>query len=200
MKIKPDQLDALKELINIGVGQAAAMLNEMIEYHIRLQVPWIKLLSRENLKEELSKHITEEKLSAVQLEFKNSLVGNAQLVFPFESALTLVSVLTEEQPQSPDLDLFKIGTLTEVGNIVLNGVMGSIFNMLEKTVSYSVPIYIEDSFIHLLSVDEKISPTTVLLGQARFHVKELEIQGDIILFFKLGSFDKLLSILEDLSS
>ncbi|MDJ0718028.1 MAG: hypothetical protein QNJ54_28030 [Prochloraceae cyanobacterium] len=198
MKITADRLDALTEVINIGVGQAAAMLNEMIEYPIRLQVPWIGIISRENLQQELGKRLGEEKLAAVQLEFDNSLVGNAQLVFPKESAVTLVSVLTGEEPQSPDLDLFKIGTLTEVGNIVLNGVMGSISNMLQKSMSYSVPTYIEDKFIYLLPVEEERSQTTVLLGETRFTVEELQLQGDIILFFNLGSFDILLSCLDDL--
>ncbi|MDJ0717108.1 MAG: chemotaxis protein CheC [Prochloraceae cyanobacterium] len=196
MKITPDRLDALTELINIGVGQAAAMLNEMIEYHIRLQVPWVAILSREDLQEQLSKRLGEEKLSAVQLEFSNSLVGNAQLVFPKDSAVTLISVLTGEEPQSPDLDLFRIGTLTEVGNIVLNGVMGSMGNMLSNPMSYSVPTYIEDKLIFLLPFGDR-SKTTVLLGETRFTVEELQVQGDIILFFNLGSFDILLSKLED---
>ena len=198
MKITADQLDALIELINIGAGQAAAMLNEMIQYPIRLQVPWVALLSKDNLEEELRKRLGEEKLSTVQLEFSQSLVGHAQLVFPKESAVNLVSVLTGEEPESPDLDLFKIGTLTEVGNIVLNGVMGSISNMLKKKMSYSVPTYMEDKFIYLLPIQEERSKTAVLLGETRFTVEELQLQGDIILFFSLGSFDVLMNSLDNL--
>ncbi|MDP8932928.1 MAG: chemotaxis protein CheC, partial [Cyanobacteriota bacterium] len=37
MKLSTRQLDALQELVNIGIGQAAGVLNDMIESPIRLQ-------------------------------------------------------------------------------------------------------------------------------------------------------------------
>lgn len=197
MKLTDYQIDALTELINIGVGQAAGMLNEMIEFRIRLQVPWLKLLSLLELQQELSDRLGRDLLSSVQLEFDNSFAGTAQLVFPTESAATLVALLTGEEPESPDLDELKIGTLTEVGNIVLNGVMGSISNVLEKAMHYAVPSYIEEDIVHLMPLKESNLNTTVLLAQARFNVEELQVKGDIILFFKVGSFDALLAAIDE---
>uniref|UniRef100_A0ACD5GZE0 Uncharacterized protein n=1 Tax=Desertifilum tharense IPPAS B-1220 TaxID=1781255 RepID=A0ACD5GZE0_9CYAN len=51
------------------------------------------------------------------------------MIFPTESASTLVSLLTGEKPGTPDLEAVKIGTLLEVGNIVLNGVVGTVSNL-----------------------------------------------------------------------
>ncbi len=42
-----------------------------------------------------------------------------------------------------DMDALRAGTFCEVGNIVLNGVMGSISNMLNFDFDYSVPEYLE---------------------------------------------------------
>ncbi|MBT9317360.1 chemotaxis protein CheC [Leptothoe spongobia] len=202
-QLTTDQLDALKELVNVGVGKSAGMLNEMIEFRIRLQVPNIKLLTMSELQTELGARLGEDQLASVQLAFSGSFAGTAQLVFPTESAATLVAVLTGEEPGSPDLDALKIGTLTEVGNIVINGVMGSISNMLTQPLHYEVPayievpVYIEEDINNLVSNKKTQQNMDILLAQARFNVEELQVQGDIILFFGVGSFETLLTAIED---
>ncbi|MEM9904449.1 MAG: chemotaxis protein CheC [Cyanobacteria bacterium P01_D01_bin.44] len=196
MQLTADQLDALKELINVGVGKSAGMLNEMIEFRIRLQVPIIKLLTLSELQAELQNRLGKDQLASVQLDFSGSFAGTAQLVFPTESAATLVAVLTGEEQGSPDLDALKIGTLTEVGNIVINGVMGSISNMLTQPLHYEVPAYIEEDINRLVSNKKPHQNTDILLAQARFNVEELQVQGDIILFFEVGSFEALLAAIE----
>ena len=196
MKLTTDQLDALKELINIGVGQAAGMLNEMIDYHIQLQIPQIQLLSPLQLQKSLKERLGADSLSTVQLCFSGSFAGCAQLVFPTESAANLVSILTGENLESPDLDSLKIGTLSEVGNIVINGVMGSIGNVLDRVLNYAVPCYAEEPVEQLLPIQNSENNAAVLLAQARFHIEELPVQGDIILYFEVGSFEALLEAIE----
>ena len=196
MKLTTDQLDALKELVNIGVGQAAGMLNEMIEFRIQLHIPVIKFLSPQLLQQELVERLGAEQISAVQLDFSGSFQGTAELFFPTESAATLVAILTGEEVGSADLDSLKIGTLTEVGNIVINGVMGSISNVLEQPLRYALPSYTEDKIDHLVLLKKLDEDTTILLAQARFEIEELQIQGDIVLFFNVGSFQALLSAIE----
>ncbi|MDJ0536310.1 MAG: chemotaxis protein CheC [Xenococcaceae cyanobacterium MO_207.B15] len=202
MKLTANQLDALTELINIGVGQAAAMLNEMIEFRIQLQVPWLKLLSSSDLQQQLQERLGKDPLSSVQLEFSGSFRGNAQLVFPTDSAATLVEVLTGEESPSPSLDELKIGTLTEVVNIVINGVMGSISNILTQPIHYDVPNYIEEDIEHLLPCENNKSDEKgeFLLAQSRFDIQELKVEGDIILFFHMESFHALLAAINNVES
>ncbi len=196
MQLTINQLDVLKELVNVGIGQAAGMLNEMIEFRIRLQVPAISLLSLSETQQELGKRLGLEELSAVKLDFSGSFSGTAQLIFPTESAATLVALLTGEELTSPDLDSLKIGTLTEVGNIAINGVMGSISNMLEQPLQYDVPAYLEEDVQHLIPLAGNDFNVNVLLVQAQFDVEELQVQGDIVLFFGVGSFDTLLDAID----
>jgi chemotaxis protein CheC len=198
MNLTVDQLDTLQELVNIGVGRAASVLNEMIECHINLQVPFIQVFSPGQMKVELENRLGVSLVSAVRLGFSGSFSGLAQLVFPTDSASKLVAVLTNEGVGTPDLDAVKIGTLTEVGNIVINGVMGSMSNLLKQHLNYSLPIYLEDTVEHLLTSKYLEFNTTILLAQARFTIEQLQISGDIILIFKVGSFDALLTALKDL--
>lgn len=196
MQLTTDQLDALKELINIGIGQAAGMLGEMIEFPIQLQIPEIELLSPLELQNQLKERLGTKPLAAVQMGFSGSFTGSAQLIFPTDSAATLVSILTGEDANSPDLDFLKISTLNEVGNIVVNGVMGAIGNVLDRRLDYALPSYLEEDVEHLLPVEQAQKDTAVLLVRARFNVEELQVKGDIVLFFDVGSFEALLQAIE----
>ncbi|MFP5259477.1 MAG: chemotaxis protein CheC, partial [Acidobacteriota bacterium] len=49
MSLSSLQLDILQELINIGVGRAAGMLNQMVNTHIQLQVPVLRVLTPKQL-------------------------------------------------------------------------------------------------------------------------------------------------------
>jgi chemotaxis protein CheC len=195
--ITEEQLDALQEFINIGVGRAAGMLNQMVDSSILLNVPVLKVFNGEALKQEVLKRFNNHALSVVRLSFSGNFSGSAELVFPTESASTLVSILTGEDRDSPDLDAVKIGTLTEVGNIVINGVLGSISNLLKQQMNYTLPVYFEDTIERLLSSNYSFDLDTIfLLAQTKFEIKQLEIMGDIILIFEMPSFDVLLDCID----
>jgi chemotaxis protein CheC len=195
-QLTEERLDALQELINIGVGRAASILNEMVDSRIILQVPFVKVLSLAQLQQELAKLFNHGQFSSVRLSFTGFFSGTAELIFPTESASTLVSVLTGEELDSPDLDAVKIGTLSEIGNIVINGVMGSISNVLKRHMNYGLPMYVEDSIDKLLLLNDYSDRTVFLVAQARFEIEQLELIGDIVLIFETSSFGVLLDAID----
>ncbi len=190
-----EHLDILKELINIGVGRAAGALSEMVNCKVGLQVPFIKLFTPQQLRQEMEE-FARSRISVVKLGFVGPFSGTAALVFPFEGASKLVAVLTEEEPGTHDLDSVRVETLSEVGNIVVNGVMGSIGNVLNKRIVYSLPQYAEDSVNNLLLSESMTDGTAILLARTHFIIQQLRIEGDIILLFSAGSFDALLSAID----
>ncbi|MCU0534511.1 MAG: hypothetical protein MUD14_11525 [Hydrococcus sp. Prado102] len=205
-QLTEEQIDALQELINIGVGRAAGILNEMLDSRILLQIPLVKVLNLSQLQQELVEKFADGQLAAVQLGFTGSFSGTAELVFPTESASKLVALLTGEEPGTPDLDSVRIGTLSEIGNIVINGVMGSISNVLKQQMNYTLPFYAEDSIKNLLQLDDyrdretkpEVDRTVFILAQARFTIEQLELIGDIILIFETISFDVLIEAIDRL--
>ncbi len=196
MKLSPDHVDTLTEIINIGVGQAGNILNEMLGSHVTLQVPIVHVLDRDELAGYLAK-FNSDKLVSVQMPFSGSVSGIASLVFPPDSASNLVSLLSGERIGSLDMDALRAETLNEVGNIVLNGVMGSISNMVETHITYSIPKYSETSASGLLSRRQDFS-LTIIIAEALFSVEEHDISGDILLLFEMNSLDTLLSIIDDM--
>lgn len=195
MQLQPRQIDSLKEMVNIGVGHAAGVLNAMLHSHVTLHVPEVEVLTGGELAHKV-RLLGNETLSSVRLGFKGPFSGNASLVFPSESAVKLVSMLTGDETGAYDLDAIRVGTLTEVGNIVLNGVMGAIGNELKLQIFYSVPMYMENPFEVLLSARDTRVDSTVVWVQTRFSVEAQFIAGDIILVFEVGSLDLLLAAVD----
>lgn len=181
--------DALKDIINIGVSEAAGMLNDLLNHHIILELPQVDIINSRELNQEFG-DLGGIDVSAVRLQFKGTLRGVSSLVFPPDSASKLADLLLGEECFSDDLDEIKIGTLSEVGNIVLNSVMGSFSNTFDTPLQYSIPAYYEGSMNTMLQLDSE-QDTPVISAKTRFAVESHEIAGEILLFFEIGSFDML---------
>jgi chemotaxis protein CheC len=191
MHLLPSQIDSLKEMVNIGVGHAAGVLNAMLNSRVQLHVPIVELMNYEELDAKIQS-LGRGHLSSVRLGFKGPFSGNASIVFPSDGAIKLVSILTGVEADSSEMNELRVGTLTEVGNIVLNGVMGAIGNELKLHVFYSLPIYLENPFEVLLSSEQAQSNANVVWVQTSFNIESESIVGDIILVFDVGSLDLLL--------
>ncbi len=194
--IKPQHFDILQELINIGVGKAAFMLNKMVKIHIELQVPQIHFYKLADLMENDDfQRISG--MSGVILDFKGAFSGTSALLFPPESASSLVSIIVGQQKMQVDMDSMRIGTLQEVGNIVLNGVMGSIANILQEPLEYSTLDYCEGAMKCILPKHD-LSDSTILMARTHFTLEKQSICGDILIIFRIGSFNSLIEAVDRL--
>lgn len=197
MYISPEQHDALQELLNIGVGRAAGSLNQMLEKPIRLHIPFLQLGKMEELSQEVQK-MKNTTLSSVQLPFKGTFSGASCLLFPTESAKALVIALTGESEDPDTMDSLREATLTEIGNIVLNGIMGSLANILNHQIIYSVPFYQETSIQALLQPTPSDSSEIILWAQTQFTIEEYDLTGDIMLMFGIPDLGLLVNAVSEI--
>ncbi len=195
MLLTDEQLDAFRELLNIGIGQAANLLSEMVQSHVKLTVPELNIDYVSELHYNFDS--SDEDHSSVKLSFTGSFSGLTEIVFPAQSAKNLVSFLTGEKIDSPNLDSLRAETLNEIANMLLNSVMGVISNLLRTHFKYEIPTYSEDSIKNLLDLDSQ-GENVVLLGHTHFEIENKQIQGDIILILELIAFNELKSQLNKL--
>lgn len=192
--LSEDLQDALKEIINIGVGKAAGTMNELLGHHIILEIPQVAIIHPEKLGiETTADH--HETVSLVTLEFSGQFSGITTLLFTPDSASKLVDLLVGEETAHDELDAIKTGTLTEVGNILLNAVMGSIGNILKSRISYSLPSYREGTVADIL-LPLVGRESAVLEVTTRFTVQERQIVGEFLLMFEVGSFERFIEALD----
>lgn len=192
--ISDDLMDALREIINIGVGKAAGTLNELLAHHISLEVPQIIIIHPNDLDAHIANQ-SEETVSLVSLQFSGTFSGLSTLLFTSDSASKLVDLLIGEEIPGDELDAIKTGTLTEVGNILLNAVMGSIGNILDSRLSYAIPAYQEGSLKAIL-LPMLQHESAALEVTTRFTVQSSHITGEFLLLFEVGSFDSFVETLE----
>ena len=139
------QKDAIRELINIAVGRAAGMLNTLIDKHLTLFVPESKLVKPSEIDIE-NHYLREETLACVSMNFKNAISGNCKMIFPWSDAEKLVNLFTNDNLISDNFEEVRAAVLSEVGNIVLNSLMGTISNLVNSSFIYQVPNYTEGHF------------------------------------------------------
>ncbi len=183
-------LEPLSEIIGIGIGKAGEVLNAMLDSHVKLSAPSLALATPANLEEQLFSR-SGEKLSAVEMSYSGDFDGSAQLVFASVDAGKLVDSITEDL-QLPDLDLDSIraGTLCEIGNIVINGLLGSIVNVLHCELEYTVPLYTEGSLDEILR-KVRAEVELIIVVRARFEIENFSIEGDVLIFLSLSTFARL---------
>lgn len=181
-------IDKLQHLVTLGSDKVSESLTDLTGCSIQFQPSAIETMTAQSLQQLLQGHFGYEPICSTQLPFTGGLNGTAQLFFPQVSALSLTAMLTEENPGSPDFDTLKQEALTEVGNIVLNSVMGAMSNALAQSLTFSVPVYQEAPVADLTQSLASDFSAVILLAQTHFKIKELKVSGDIILFFKMQLF------------
>lgn len=195
MELTESQRDVLTEVFNVGVGRAANSLSELVTKQVNLQVPEISIVEPEEIPEKL-KAISDKALSMVEQKFTCSFSGKAALIFPADDASKLVAVLSGEEIGSPDLDSVKEGTITEVGNIIINGLLGSISNFLEETMDFTLPLYQEVHVQEVKADDTQEDHQITIMCKTKFEVQDLQIEGHFMMYVNVRAIDKLLALID----
>ncbi|NCC49766.1 MAG: chemotaxis protein CheC [Spartobacteria bacterium] len=182
------EMDTLMEMVNIGVGEAAGVLSDMVSARVRLNVPMIHVLDYSAIRAKLPQ-LADEQISSVHLGYSGALDGTAILAFPSDSALALIRLLTGDPEDTRDMDVLRSSTLLEIGNVLLNSVMGTLGNLLEAPLTFIFPEYIECDLDDLVKPDQ--TGGRYVIADTHFMVESREIEGNIILVFEISSFETL---------
>jgi chemotaxis protein CheC len=195
MELFENHFDALKEVLNIGVGKAANILNSMLNSHILLNIPEVEIMQNNKMKYLAGT----DKMAIVDLPFQGKLNGVSKLVFPYESSRKLVHILTEFDDKSydSDFDAVSSGTLSEIGNIILNSIMGMFSNIFDLSLHYTLTSFHEETFDEIFKyLDGK--DNKIIVAHISFTIETLDIKGEIILIFETGSFDNLITMINEI--
>ncbi|MFY0627221.1 MAG: hypothetical protein JXR07_13055 [Reichenbachiella sp.] len=189
------QKDAITEIVNIGVGKGSATLSQMLNEEIILNVPYANVISFDKVLLEFEDlHVKQ--VHAVEMQFRGEYQGLANVILSTDSASHLAAVLTGLSTDSPDLIQMKDGVITEVGNIILNAVMGSFGNILAVPFEYNIPQSFEGDISDLYHHLDQEKYSQVLICRTNFTIKDRNIEGEILIMYEIGSFNKLKDLLD----
>ena len=125
--LKAIQLDALREVANIGAGHAATALSQMIGGTIMISVPTINISRLEDVPPKVSG--PEEPVAAVLMHMLGDLTGRTMLVFPRQTAVRLTELMMH-RPVNDDgeaeLSEMAQSAIKEAGNILSSAYMNAL--------------------------------------------------------------------------
>ena len=127
--LKPNQLDALREVANIGAGHAATALSQMTGCTIMISVPTINIAKLEDVPPQVSG--PEEPVAAVLMHMLGDLTGRTLLVFPKPTAIRLSELmLRRPHGSSKDLGELEQSAIKEAGNILSGAYMNALSDFM----------------------------------------------------------------------
>jgi chemotaxis protein CheC len=127
------QLDALKEVSNIGAGNAATALSMMIGRKVDMTVPAVNIVRLEDIVEENG----ECEVAGTVVRVLGDIAGNILLVFEKQTAENVIEKLVGSK-QSPESEMGS-SVLCEIANIISASYMNSISQLTNLAIAPSVP-------------------------------------------------------------
>lgn len=189
------ELDALTELVNLGVSRAASNLSEMVTEQVHLSVPSVLMIGRERAIEILNKS-EPSKLVAVHQIFEGEVSGRALVIFPEAKSLELVRAVTSAELSLEDIIELEHEALAETGNVILNSCLATIANQLDRTLKISLPDILRGDGRRLFNLPPPPhAGDVVMFVYINFAVQRRDIQGYIALLMDVSSLTALKGLL-----
>lgn len=189
--------DALAEIANMGVSRAAASLRQMVGEQVLLSVPSVKIVSREAASK-LVERGNARTFVGVQQSFEGPFAGRAVLIFPEGQSLELVRSIVGDEHSLEDVIDLEHEALAETGNVILNGCLATIANVLRRTMRVSLPSVIRGDGDAFFEVDASTGEENlVLFLYIDFNIKSRNIHGFIALIMDLPSIASLKELVRE---
>ena len=101
--------------------------------------------------------------------------------------------ITGEEFEKQELNVMMEETLKEVGNICINGVMGSIGNILQERVTYTPPQYEKGTVLSFFKKSPTEGQMLVIIVNTRYRVSQIDVDGYIMMLLEFSSLKKILA-------
>ena len=193
------QYDVLKELGNIGAGNATTALSKLINAKIDMRVPKVNLLGFSELAKAMGRE--EEIMVGILLLLEGDVDGMMMFLLDVASARALVNSLMgkaeEEANDDINFDEMEFSALREIGNIITGSYLSALSDMTRLTIVSSVPslqIDMAEAILSIPAIEFSKIGDKVLLIQTQFD-DDSQISGYFVLVPELESYDKILSSL-----
>jgi chemotaxis protein CheC len=190
------ELDALTELVNLGVSRAANSLRELVGEQVFLTVPSLAILSRQEAAV-IIRQGNADPLIAVRQAFQGEFSGCALLIFPEPNSLELVRAVTSGDLSLEDIVELEQEALAEIGNVILNGCMATIANLLQRSLTMSLPEIIRGSGLNFFDLSPSGADDGVLFVRINFSLKGREISGYVAIVMDFLSLAALRALVAD---
>ncbi|WKV09110.1 chemotaxis protein CheC [Thermoanaerobacterium sp. CMT5567-10] len=194
-KLNETCIDILKELGNIGSGNAITALASIIGKKIDMKIPSVKLMDFNEVQNIFG--LADAIIVGIYFDLEGSVKGNILFSLDIESASYLIEYLMGVNVGEVFSDIEK-SALQEIGNIMAGSYVSSLSTLTNLDMKISPPAISIDMAGAILSVPAiKFSELSdkILFIETEFFEGSKLIKGDFFLIPDIESFDKILNAL-----
>lgn len=194
-QMSQEYFDILKELGNIGAGNATTALAQMLQCKVDMSVPQVNLLEFKELGAVMGGE--EQIMAGIYLGVEGDITGSIMFLLEKNSAKHLVAKLMGMASEGEDFSEMEFSALKEVGNIITGAYLNSLSTLTNLVIYPSIPDLTVDMAGAILSVpaiEFGALGDRILLIQTQFF-DEVAIDGYFILIPDLDSYGRILSAL-----
>lgn len=189
--------DVLKEIGNIGAGNATTALSMLINNKIDMTVPKVELLDFRELPNIIGG--AENVVVSILLTLEGEIDGMMMFIMERPAAHMLVNLLCgKDSTNVGEFDEMELSALKEVGNIISGAYLSSLSALTNLLITSSVPYMSIDMAGAILSVPAiefgKVGDKALLI-ETEFGEDKKFVNGYFILIPSMNSYDKILSSL-----
>lgn len=187
------EIDGLKEVINIGGGNAATSISRLVDRRIDMRVPDVEILSYDEMYEQVMED--SEEVYAVISQILGDVRGVFLFVLTDETARRMTEFMIGEENASVEVTN---SAVMEMTNIVSNSFLNAIGTLLEQQLVSSLPIMQHDYFGAVISstymaLDQY--DDQVLIIRNEFFYDEERLDASLFFIPEMGVTKKILTAL-----
>jgi len=190
------QQDALKEVGNIGAGNAATAFSKVLDRKVEIEVPSIEIIPLEDVSTITGSE--EDHVAGILFKVTGEAPGTILFIFPSSTIKYLVEVVMDKKIEAEEIGEMEESLLKELGNILSGSYLKSIGDMTDLNMTQSVPGFSFDMAGAILSstmISASSTGENVLLIETEFMDGERKIEG---YFFFIPQVESLSTILNSL--
>ena len=195
-QVTENYYDVLRELRNIGAGNAITALSQMLQCKVDMQVPQVRLLEFSEVGEMIGGE--EQIMAGVFLGVKGDITGSMMFMVEEESARHLIAKMTMGMlPPGSEFEEMGLSAMKELGNIITGAYLNSLSTMTNLSISPTPPALTVDMAGAILSVPAiqfGVYGDKILLIQSQFN-DDVQLDGYFIMIPDLESYAKILTAL-----
>lgn len=175
MDLDQSKKDILKEVANIGAGNAATAFSGMIGQEINMTVPKVELIDIQDLPAITGDE--EEYIACIMINFSGEISGKILLVVDMENVERMLKLIfsTDELPEKS----MQHSALNELGNILSGAYLKAINDFTDLDLDQSVPAMAYDMAGAVLSssvIDYSQTEDFILLLETEFIAGEEKLE------------------------
>jgi chemotaxis protein CheC len=200
--LSEDQRDALQEIANLAMGQAATRLARLLDAFIELSVPRVKLVAVSEAANALREMTgIDDTVSAVRQGFRSDIKGEALVICRSDGVEQLCSLVNDPYARSSYESVSQTELMFDVANLLTGACVSSILDQLGRTPVFSAPGLLGDA----MTLDEVFQPGVLqwevaLLVEVNFALEDQSFRAHLVMLMAEESIRHMNGALDELLS